>query len=333
MPLSVRGLLAPLLVAASLALSGCGGGSFSSPPIPQAASQQPGTTAKTRSPAATSTSPGACSTPPIQTLTATTKSLLVDVGDTATFQVCTEYASTYVLNGFDNTIISAPTSVTPDVTAANGIKLATISVTGLAPGSTTISITDKKGNTVTVDVTVTSIQILPWKDPAFASATINCTITTQPTNENVLPGFTNCTPTRASTLGGSSVSLLLWPVSACTAQNFALTGCSYWTVHYANPQGFAFPLRWETSTYSQFWPQANIWNYGVTIRSGWTDCASNSTFPSGNITVAVQNDALLGGEDVVFDNNMPSGTGAEGECMGQIVDANGMPVTLVYLTY
>jgi hypothetical protein len=336
MPVSARRAAVPLLVAVLLALSGCGGGggggSVAPSAVPQAPSNQPAPTGTGRS-ARSLTGPDACSTPPIQGLVSTTSSLFVDVGETATFQVCTQYDSRYVLSGFDRSVISAPDTVTPNVTSATGIKVGTVAVRGLAPGSTTISIADKKGNIVTVDVTVTGIIVQPWKQPSFASAAIDCSITTTPTNENVLPGFTNCTPSRSSVLGGSSVSLLLWPATVCTAHNDALTGCSSWKVHYANPKVFQFPLHWSTGYYSDFWPQANIWNYGVTIRNGWSSCDTASYFPSGNIIVAVQDDALLGGEDVIFDNEMPSGTGADGECIGEIDDAVGTPVTLVYLTY
>jgi hypothetical protein len=69
-----------------------------------------------------------------------------------TFIVCTQYFSKYTVSVADGTIASA--TVTQSVAVNDQINKATVTITGLKSGSTTVKITDKKGNFVTVSITV-----------------------------------------------------------------------------------------------------------------------------------------------------------------------------------
>src|SRR5579872_6911886 len=97
-----------------------------------------------------------CTTPAVQAVQVTTNSLSLNVGGTASFVACTQFADDFSISASPSGIVSIPSSATPVVDQDNGIKLATITVTGVAPGTATITVTDKKGNTATVTVTVAS---------------------------------------------------------------------------------------------------------------------------------------------------------------------------------
>ena len=98
-----------------------------------------------------------CSTPPVKDLKVTPASLSLTAGGSpGQFSACTQFFSTYMIAVAPVGIVSVPASATPITNPVTGIKSAIVSVTPLAPGDATIIVTDKKGNTATVTVTVTS---------------------------------------------------------------------------------------------------------------------------------------------------------------------------------
>jgi probable HAF family extracellular repeat protein len=102
-----------------------------------------------------------CTAPPVQAVQVTTNSLTLNFGGTASFVACAQFAGDFSLVASPSGIVSIPSGVTPVVDPNTGIKLATITVSGLAPGTAAITVTDKKGNTATVAVTVTGTIDVP----------------------------------------------------------------------------------------------------------------------------------------------------------------------------
>lgn len=114
-----------------------------------------------------------CATAPVQALTVTSTSLTLLAGQTATFQACTQYESAYTAVSADPTVATVvPTG--PAARSAEGQPLVqTFTVTAVAPGQTTITVTDRKGTTQAVTVTVTApvpSGVLIFNPPSTADA-------------------------------------------------------------------------------------------------------------------------------------------------------------------
>lgn len=98
---------------------------------------------------------GNCASLPIKGLQVSTTDLgtLTSIGATTSFTACTQYFSKYTLSASPSGIVSVPSTVTP--TQPTGVGwFASITVTAVAQGTATITVTDKKGNHASVSVTV-----------------------------------------------------------------------------------------------------------------------------------------------------------------------------------
>jgi sugar lactone lactonase YvrE len=167
------------------AFAACSGGSNGISPT--ALQQQ--TSQGSAQPQAPANATTECSTPPVKSLRVTPSTLMLTVGGPAgQFIACTQYASTYVISVTPSGIVSVPSSATPVVNSTTGIKTALIRVTPLAPGSATITITDKKGNTATVAVNVVSPKALLYAGTVGAVLTYNTGIAATRQPINILTG-------------------------------------------------------------------------------------------------------------------------------------------------
>jgi DNA-binding beta-propeller fold protein YncE len=147
-------------------LTGCGGG-VSTPTLPAGPAMSPGSLGASTASEATSTlgdaesnarrgvSQTPCGTPPIRGLQVTATSLtLTSANLTSQFTACTQDQGRYDITVSPAGVVSVPSSVTPSAGTV-GIKSAIIAVTALESGNATITVTDKKGTSATVLVTVT----------------------------------------------------------------------------------------------------------------------------------------------------------------------------------
>jgi hypothetical protein len=96
----------------------------------------------------------ACTSQPVKAVQVSPASLTINVGGSASFVACAQFAGDFSVTASPSGIVSVPSSATPSVDPNTGIKLATIAATGVTSGTATITVTDKKGNTATVSVTV-----------------------------------------------------------------------------------------------------------------------------------------------------------------------------------
>lgn len=145
------------------------------------------------------------------------------------------------------------------------------------------------------------------------------------------PGTTSCTPPGPYTTGVIPVSelgLSMAPKSYCTAQSIPDPGCSQYVVQYSNFSGVTPPLTFNPTYNASFWTNLPPGSGSVTLRQNYQSCSSTQTQFGTLVSINATNNGTVFG----FQDTSTSGADT-GDCVGEIDDANGKPVTLVYLQY
>lgn len=150
------------LISSALIVAGCAGGGNALPTSQPVAhtSGQWASAVKNTAPVTNSPSgPTNCTVQPVKSIQASVTKVAINLAEssTATFEVCTQYFSKYTPTVADPTIASV--TITPLARVNGQPNFATVTVTGLKAGSTSVSISDKKGQSVKVCISVTPAPI------------------------------------------------------------------------------------------------------------------------------------------------------------------------------
>jgi hypothetical protein len=135
-----------------------------------------------------------CTTTPVKSPQVIPSSLTIDPTKSAQFVICTQYSTVYKLTVNPPGFVTVPASVTPTV-QPNSIKAAMVTVTAGATGCQdgTITVSDKKTKSVTVNVHVTGCtQTFTFAAPGGAQ------------NFTVPPGVTQITVDAVGASGGKA---------------------------------------------------------------------------------------------------------------------------------
>ena len=174
---STRVLFVLTSLIASTLLVACGGGGGGAS-LPMAQPNSPQSVGSTHTQAAVVAASTNCTQAPVKGIRASVSSLTVVAGgQPGSFIVCTQYFTKFTVStGFNGSIISY--KLTPSTPMNDVIYTATVTVNGLTPGSTSMTISDKKDTPVTVNITVLGPLSLACPGVADVGGTgVSCTVT------------------------------------------------------------------------------------------------------------------------------------------------------------
>lgn len=296
-----RGLFARgFVVALTLALTACGGGTSPSGNIVPQSSQANTAHAQTTQASATSTQavaatnatlPTPCTKIPVKSLQVSTTTITMSPSTSTSFQACTQYSGPYTITATPSTqtIITFPKTVNP-TDGVNGIFSATINVTaGAVDGTVTLTVRDKKGNKQQVVVTVIGpLSLSCLSNIANAGSTTSCSVSN--------PGYAGTYTFAASSTSGNCTATLSGYVvgdtsaEACTVTLTPTSGSEnavQQTVQFVGPLGLSCPgtgvvgnTGVSCTVTNQNYPNADT--YTITAKTG---SCSPGTLSSGSFTV------------------------------------------------
>ena len=223
-----RSLAGGIIIGMTVSLASCGGGSpgsLGNGVVPQSQSTVQPTTrdaaSQTKSSSLNPSAPNPCLVQPLRGLLVTPTTITIAPGAQSSFQICTQFNSTYALTASNSLLASPhfPETVTPKPMGQNDVFIATVNITaGAVGGADTLTIKDKKGDKQTVTVNIT-VGPLSFSCPALANAdgtTVACTVTN--------PGYGGTyTFTASSTSNNCTPTLSGFTVSDTTAEGCTLT--------------------------------------------------------------------------------------------------------------